>query len=125
MQTANDYDKDAFNGDIGFVRTVDLDAQEIVIDFDGRPITYDFGELDEVSPARHDLSQSAGLEIPSGGNSPRNATLSDAAPQPGVYRYHTRRAAGRARRPAPGLGDRGEGFRRQARWSKLRQWLRH
>ena len=51
MQTANDYDKDVFNGDIGFVQTVDLDAQEIIIDFDGRPISYDFGELDEVSPA--------------------------------------------------------------------------
>ena len=51
MQPATDYDKDVFNGDIGFVRTADLDAQEIVIDFDGRPLTYDFGELDEVSPA--------------------------------------------------------------------------
>ena len=51
MQTANDYDKDVFNDDIGFVRTVDLDAQEIVIDFDGAPVTYDCGELDEVSPA--------------------------------------------------------------------------
>jgi exodeoxyribonuclease V alpha subunit len=51
MQTANDYDKDVFNGDIGFVRTVDPDAQEVVIDFDDRPVTYDFGELDELSPA--------------------------------------------------------------------------
>ena len=51
MQTANDYDKDVFNGDIGFVRGVDQDAQEIVIDFDGRPVTYELGELDEVLPA--------------------------------------------------------------------------
>jgi ATP-dependent exoDNAse (exonuclease V) alpha subunit len=51
MQAANDYDKEVFNGDIGFVRAVDPDAEEIVIDFDGRPVTYDFGELDEVSPA--------------------------------------------------------------------------
>src|SRR5229473_3031886 len=39
MQTANDYDKDVFNGDIGFVRDVDTDAQEVVVDFDGRPVT--------------------------------------------------------------------------------------
>src|SRR5262249_17952999 len=51
MQTANDYDKDIFNGDIGFIQTVDQNAQEVVIDFDGRLVTYDFGELDEVSPA--------------------------------------------------------------------------
>ncbi len=47
MQTANDYDKDVFNGDIGFVRAVDPDAEEIVVDFDGRLVTYDFGELRE------------------------------------------------------------------------------
>jgi exodeoxyribonuclease V alpha subunit len=51
MQTANDYDKDVFNGDIGFIQTVEPNAQEVVIDFDGRPVIYDFGELDEVSPA--------------------------------------------------------------------------
>jgi exodeoxyribonuclease V alpha subunit len=51
MQTANDYDKDVFNGDTGLVRAVDPDAQEVVIDFDDRPISYDFGELDELSPA--------------------------------------------------------------------------
>jgi len=45
------YDKDVFNGDIGFVRNVDMDAQEVVVDFDGRPVTYDFGELDELLPA--------------------------------------------------------------------------
>jgi exodeoxyribonuclease V alpha subunit len=50
MQTANDYDKDVFNGDIGFVSGVDQEAQEITIDFDGRAVSYDFGELDEVLP---------------------------------------------------------------------------
>jgi exodeoxyribonuclease V alpha subunit len=51
MQTINDYDKDVFNGDLGFVRTVDPEAQELVIDFDGRLVNYDFGELDELVPA--------------------------------------------------------------------------
>jgi len=51
MQIANDYDKDVFNGDIGLVRSVDLEKQEIAIEFDGRSVIYDFGELDEVSPA--------------------------------------------------------------------------
>jgi exodeoxyribonuclease V alpha subunit len=48
MQTENDYEKEVFNGDIGFVTDIDTDANEVAIDFDGRSITYGFGELDEV-----------------------------------------------------------------------------
>ena len=48
MQTENDYDKEIFNGDIGFIDSIDQDANELVISFDGRAISYDFGELDEV-----------------------------------------------------------------------------
>src|SRR5262249_21694694 len=51
MQIVNDYDKDIFNGDSGFIEGIDADAQEVMVDFDGRLITYDFGELDEVVPA--------------------------------------------------------------------------
>ena len=36
MQTINDYDKDVFNGDLGFVQAVDPEAQELVLNFDGR-----------------------------------------------------------------------------------------
>ena len=48
MQTENDYDKEVWNGDLGFVEAIDPDAQEIAIAFDGRTVTYDFGELDQV-----------------------------------------------------------------------------
>src|SRR5204862_799145 len=48
MQIQNDYEKDAFNGDIGFVVAIDTDEAEILIDFDGRKVVYEFGELDEV-----------------------------------------------------------------------------
>jgi exodeoxyribonuclease V alpha subunit len=49
MQTENDYEKEVFNGDIGFVSALDPDANELTIDFDGRPVVYAFGELDEVA----------------------------------------------------------------------------
>ena len=49
MQTENDYDKEVFNGDIGFVTSIDTDATDMVINFDGREVTYGFGELDEVA----------------------------------------------------------------------------
>jgi len=48
MQIENDYDKDVYNGDIGFVRSIDAAAGEMVIEFDARPVAYDFGELDRV-----------------------------------------------------------------------------
>jgi exodeoxyribonuclease V alpha subunit len=36
MQTENDYDRDVFNGDLGLVKAVDPDAQEVLIEFEGR-----------------------------------------------------------------------------------------
>ncbi len=51
MQIENDYDKDVYNGDIGYVVDVDPDAGELVASFDGRSVTYGFGELDTLIPA--------------------------------------------------------------------------
>ena len=48
MQTENDYDKDVYNGDIGRIVSIDNEAGELVIDFDGRRVVYDFRELDEL-----------------------------------------------------------------------------
>ncbi len=51
IQTHNDYDKDVFNGDIGRIVEVNVHEQELTVDFDGRPVVYDFGELDELGLA--------------------------------------------------------------------------
>jgi exodeoxyribonuclease V alpha subunit len=51
MQIENDYDKEVYNGDIGYVDDVDPDAGELTARFDGRAITYGFGELDTLVPA--------------------------------------------------------------------------
>ena len=48
MQVVNDYDKDVFNGDHGLVKAIDSEAGELIVDFDGRDVTYGFGELDEL-----------------------------------------------------------------------------
>jgi ATP-dependent exoDNAse (exonuclease V) alpha subunit len=50
MQIENDYDKEIYNGDIGYIEAIDLDRSEMMIDFHGRPTTYAFGELDQVGP---------------------------------------------------------------------------
>jgi exodeoxyribonuclease V alpha subunit len=51
LQTQNNYTKDVFNGDVGRVAAIDEAARELTVDFDGRPVPYDFGELDELSLA--------------------------------------------------------------------------
>ena len=65
MQIRNDYDKNVFNGDIGRVISINRERREIVVDFDGRPVTYDFNELDEVVPAYAiSIHKSQGSEYP-------------------------------------------------------------
>ena len=65
MQVENDYDKEVYNGDIGVVRSIDPEASEMVIEFDGRPVTYGFGELDELVLAyATTIHKSQGSEYP-------------------------------------------------------------
>ena len=65
IQTVNNYDKEVFNGDIGWVRAVDLEESVMVIDFDEREISYEFGELDEISLAyATSIHKSQGSEYP-------------------------------------------------------------
>jgi exodeoxyribonuclease V alpha subunit len=51
MQTQNNYDKDVYNGDIGFIRSIDPVEQLLVVDFDGKPKRYDWSEADEITLA--------------------------------------------------------------------------
>ena len=48
MQIENNYDRDVYNGDIGFVTGIDRDEDELVVEFEGRTVRYPFGELDEL-----------------------------------------------------------------------------
>ena len=65
MQIQNDYDKEVYNGDIGYVDEVDLDDGELVASFDGRAVSYAFGELDTLVPAyAATIHKSQGSEYP-------------------------------------------------------------
>jgi exodeoxyribonuclease V alpha subunit len=48
MQIENDYDKEVYNGDIGFVTRIDAEEGELELEFDDRRVDYGFGELDRV-----------------------------------------------------------------------------
>lgn len=65
MQLRNNYDKDVFNGDLGRIEAVDEENQEIRVRIDGRPVTYDFSELDEITHAYAvSVHKSQGSEYP-------------------------------------------------------------
>lgn len=46
MQVRNNYEKDVFNGDIGIIRNIH--EGEVTVDFEGRQLTYQTFELDEL-----------------------------------------------------------------------------
>ncbi len=65
IQTVNDYDKDVFNGDIGRIARIDPTDQTVFVDFDGRRVAYDYGDLDELSLAyATTVHKSQGSEYP-------------------------------------------------------------
>lgn len=65
MQIRNNYDKEVFNGDIGTVSKVDMEEQELAVCYDGRDVTYDISELDELTLAYAvTIHKSQGSEYP-------------------------------------------------------------
>ena len=65
MQLRNNYDKDVYNGDVGFVKAVDPAERKLVVLFDGRPVAYDPGDLDELVLAyAMTIHKSQGSEYP-------------------------------------------------------------
>jgi exodeoxyribonuclease V alpha subunit len=65
MQIQNDYDKEVYNGDIGTIKDVDTAEGELTAEFDGRSVTYGFGELDMLVPAyAATIHKSQGSEYP-------------------------------------------------------------
>jgi hypothetical protein len=97
MQVENDYDKEVYNGDIGFVEDVDSDAGDLTVSFDGRAVAYGFGELDMLVP---DYAVT-------------DPALRHAATEPALHRHHQRQEARRAGRPEEGRRHRG----RQRLWT--------
>ncbi len=48
MQTRNDYDRDVFNGDMGWITSLDAVNQAMMVRIDGREVEYEFSDLDEL-----------------------------------------------------------------------------
>jgi exodeoxyribonuclease V alpha subunit len=65
MQLRNDYDRNVFNGDIGVIEAIDTDAFSLVVSFDGRHVSYERTELDQLVHAYAvSVHKSQGSEYP-------------------------------------------------------------
>lgn len=65
MQIRNNYDKNVFNGDIGYITAVDTNERTLSVTFDSRIVEYDITELDEIVLAYAvTIHKSQGSEFP-------------------------------------------------------------
>src|SRR6516165_7679912 len=124
MQVENDYDKEVYNGDHGVVSHIDMEEGELTVDFDGRELTYGFGELDELVLAyATTIHKSQGSEYP--------AVVIPLSTQhyPMLQRNLVYTGVTRGKRLVVLVGQRKalaiavKGARARRRWSKLREWL--
>jgi exodeoxyribonuclease V alpha subunit len=124
MQVENDYDKEVYNGDLGVVSRIDMEEGELTVDFDGRDLTYGFGELDELVLAyATTIHKSQGSEYP--------AVVIPLSTQhyPMLQRNLVYTGVTRGKRLVVLVGQRKaltiavKGARARRRWSKLREWL--
>ena len=65
MQMRNNYELDVFNGDVGTVCRMDEEERALEVDFEGRPIVYDFDDIDDLGLAyAATVHKSQGSEYP-------------------------------------------------------------
>ena len=65
MQIRNNYEKQVFNGDIGYIINISAEEQNLQLEFDERPVNYEYNEMDEIVHAYAiSIHKSQGSEFP-------------------------------------------------------------
>ncbi len=65
LQLRNNYEKEVFNGDMGWIHELDSEAHEVVVDFEGNLVPYLSSELDDLTLAYAvSVHKSQGSEYP-------------------------------------------------------------
>ena len=124
MQVENDYDREVYNGDLGIISRINMEESELIVVFDGREVTYGFGELDELVLAyATTIHKSQGSEYPAvviPVTTQHYPMLARNLLYTGVTRGK-RLVVLVGQRKALAIAVRNHGARQ--RWSKLREWL--
>jgi exodeoxyribonuclease V alpha subunit len=124
MQVENDYDRDVYNGDLGVVSRIDMEEGELFADFDGREVTYGFGELDELV-----LAYATTIHKSQGSEYPVVVIPLTTQHYPMLQRNLVYTGVTRGKRLVVLVGQRKamaiavKGGQTRRRWSKLRDWL--
>jgi exodeoxyribonuclease V alpha subunit len=125
MQIENDYEKEVYNGDIGYIAEINSDQGELTVRFDDRLVVYALGELDTLVPAyAATVHKSQGSEYPA----VVIPVLAQHYPMLQRNLLYTGITRGKklvvlvGQRKAVAIAVRNATGRR--RWSKLREWLR-
>lgn len=65
IQQVNDYDREVYNGDLGAIAAIDLEEQEVMVQFEERRVTYDYADINELALAYSvTIHKSQGSEYP-------------------------------------------------------------
>jgi exodeoxyribonuclease V alpha subunit len=65
IQQVNDYTREVFNGDLGTISRIDVEEQEVVVQFAEREVDYDYADLSELALAwAVTVHKSQGSEYP-------------------------------------------------------------
>lgn len=65
MQLRNNYTKEVFNGDLGYVESINTEEQTLLVNFEDRIVEYEISELDELTLAyATTIHKSQGSEYP-------------------------------------------------------------
>ncbi|MDX2241523.1 MAG: ATP-dependent RecD-like DNA helicase [Leptolyngbyaceae cyanobacterium bins.302] len=65
IQKVNDYNREVFNGDLGMIVAVDVEEQEVTVQFAERSVSYDYADLNEITLAwAVTIHKSQGSEYP-------------------------------------------------------------
>ncbi len=65
IQQTNDYNREVFNGDVGFITSIDTEEQEVTVRYLERDVVYDYADLNEITLAWSvSIHKSQGSEYP-------------------------------------------------------------
>ena len=65
IQQVNDYDREVFNGDLGYISEIDLEEQAVAVQYGNRSVFYDYADLNEIALAwAITIHKSQGSEFP-------------------------------------------------------------